>query len=237
MNSPPQVKLGILGGIGPESSAVFYKRLINRLQNSGLINSNLDFPQIVLNSIPAPELLSENHMEEDLSAYLHGLKELETLSPDFIVMACNTIHFFHEKLSSQISIPILDLRKEVENHLLNNSISKVVVFGTQITTKKGLFKFKEITQVTPSEEELEIISDSIFNFLCGKEKLVQINNMKRLANKYRESGFNILVACTELSLMLENVDLNKIDTMEILLDSTMRKITECKLKNKKEKVT
>jgi aspartate racemase len=225
------IKLGILGGIGPESSAVFYRKLIDRLQNSGLINSNTDFPQIFINSIPAPELLSENHLEEDLTMYRNGLKELESLNPDFIVMSCNTIHFFYDLLSKEIKTPILDLRKEVENHLLNHNIPRVAVFGTPITTKRGLFDFKEISQVIPNDNDIELLSSSIKNFLCGKEKLLQVNNVKRLARKYRDNGFNILVACTELSLMLENEDLNKIDTMEILLDSTLRKITEIKLKN------
>ena len=155
------VRVGILGGIGPESSAVFYKKLIERLQNSGLITTNNDFPQILINSIPAPELLLENHLEEDLSMYKQGLKELESCDPDFIVMSCNTIHFFHDILSKEIKTPLLDLRREVENHLLNKHISKVIVFGTPITTKKRLFNFKEVFQIIPNDDEIELLSSSI----------------------------------------------------------------------------
>ena len=50
-------KIGILGGIGPEATGEFYNKLIKRLQEKDLIKSNKDFPQIFINSIPAPELI------------------------------------------------------------------------------------------------------------------------------------------------------------------------------------
>ena len=61
--------IGVLGGIGPESTAEFYRRLINRIQKSGYVQSNLNYPHILINSIPAPELFLEN---PDLSMYQEG---------------------------------------------------------------------------------------------------------------------------------------------------------------------
>ncbi len=52
-------KIGILGGIGPEATGHFYLKLIKRLQETGRIKRNTDYPQIIINSIPAPELVDE----------------------------------------------------------------------------------------------------------------------------------------------------------------------------------
>ena len=89
-------KIGILGGIGPEATGEFYLNLVSKFQKEGLIKSNKDFPPIIVNSIPAPELIYEEVSDKDLEPYIMGLKELEKFGADFIVMACNTIYLFYD---------------------------------------------------------------------------------------------------------------------------------------------
>lgn len=72
-------KIGILGGIGPEATGGFYLKLISKFQEKKLIRSNRDFPQIIINSIPAPELIYEKVSIRDLRPYLQGLGELDCL--------------------------------------------------------------------------------------------------------------------------------------------------------------
>jgi hypothetical protein len=60
------VRIGVLGGIGPEATGEFYNKLIAKFQERGLIKTNRDFPQIVINSIPAPELIYDTISDEDL---------------------------------------------------------------------------------------------------------------------------------------------------------------------------
>ena len=63
-----------------------------RLQENGHIKNNKDFPQIIVNSIPAPELIQETVSDSDLTPYVSGLRELDRFGVDVIVMVCNTIH-------------------------------------------------------------------------------------------------------------------------------------------------
>ena len=97
-----------MGGIGPEATGEFYLKLIHKLQEKKLIKSNKDFPQIIINSIPAPELIQNKISNKDLKQYINGLKELDKLKPDFIVMICNTIHLFYNNLQKYIKTPIID---------------------------------------------------------------------------------------------------------------------------------
>jgi len=115
-------KIGVLGGIGPEATGEFYNKLIQKLQEKGLIKTNRDFPQIVINSIPAPELIHDKITKEELCHYIQGLKELDELGVDFIVMVCNTIHLYYEQLQQEINTPILDLRKELEDSLKRKKV-------------------------------------------------------------------------------------------------------------------
>ena len=91
-------KFGILGGIGPETSAIFYHGIISDLQKTGIINDNRDYPQIIINSIPAPELTGLNPPSCYIKPYIEGIKELLLHKPKFIVMACNTIHLYLYKI-------------------------------------------------------------------------------------------------------------------------------------------
>lgn len=220
------VKIGILGGIGPEATGEFYNKLIFELQKRGLIKNNSDFPQIIINSIPAPELIHDKHGDEDLRHYLEGLKELEIHDPDFIVMVCNTIHFFYERLQKEVKPPIIDLRKEIRENLKNNKVETVIVLGSPISIKGGLYRSENINYVEISDNDIEKLSESIYNFNRGFQKDRQIDKAKKIARKYfkKESNSSIILGCTELELMLKDEPFPKINPMDILVDSAMRRI-------------
>ncbi len=217
--------IGILGGIGPEATGNFYLSLISTLQRKGLINSNTDFPQIIINSIPAPELIYEEISDKDLELYIKGLRELERFGADFIAMVCNTIHLFYEKLQSEIKTPIIDLRKELKDFLIKENVKSVTVLGTPMTIKQGLYKFGGFKYFDLNEKDIKFITEAIFNFNKGFEKDKQNQIIQNITKKYLNKGAEtIVLGCTELSLMLENVDISKINTMEVLLEATIRRL-------------
>ncbi len=220
------VKIGILGGIGPEATGEFYNKLIFELQKKGLIKNNSDFPQIIINSISAPELIHDKHGDEDLRHYLEGLKELEMHDPDFIVMICNTIHFFYERLQKEVKTPIIDLRKDVQEHLKNNKVKTMIVLGSPISIKGGLYRFENINYVEISDDDTEKLSESVYNFNKGFQRDRQIDKVREISRKYfeKESNSLIILGCTELALMLKDESFPKINPMDILLDSAIRRI-------------
>lgn len=211
-----------MGGIGPEATGIFYNKLIKRLQEKGLIKNNRDYPQIFINSIPAPELIYNKISKKDLNLYIEGLKQLEENKVDFIVMVCNTIHLFYGKLQKEIKTPILDLRNELKKSLAENKIKTVTVLGTPSTIKKGLYKFDGIKYLNPSVKEMKQLTDSIFNFNRGNETNKQTEVVKKICQKYLQKGSEIVVlGCTELALMLSDENLPTIDTVDILVESTI----------------
>lgn len=217
--------VGILGGIGPETTGRFYLRLISALQKNGLIGSNTDFPQIIINSIPAKELIHAKIIDRDLELYMKGLKELDRFGVDFIVMACNTIHLFHERLQSEIKTPILDIRKALREFLMRKKVRSVAVLGTPMTIKQGLYRFNDFEYFDLTKNNIKLITDAVFNFNKGFKKEQQKKIIENIAKTCLDKGAEIIVlGCTELSLMLENIDIPKIDTMDILLAATIKNI-------------
>ncbi len=219
-------KIGVLGGIGPEASAIFYDKLIKKLQNLKYIKSNKDYPQIIINSIPAPELIHETIKSYELEPYIKGIKELEYFGSDFIVMVCNTIHLYYDCLSTKVNIPIIDLQKEVKNELSENNIKSILIIGTPSTIRKGLYCFDGIDCILPKDSEIEMLENIIFNFNNGIEKETQIKELKSLCNKYLSCGAErVLLGCTEFAAMLkDDYEIPKIDTIDVLVNAAIKKI-------------
>lgn len=230
-----QIKIGVLGGIGPEASAIFYLELIKELQHQGLIKSNQDFPQIFINSIPAPELIFDKVNDADLNMYIKGLEELDKINPEFIVMVCNTIHLYHQKLQSKITTEIVDLRKEVYQKINNLEIKTITVFGTPRTITQGLYHFEGICYLNPNEEEIRELSQAIFYFNQGIEKEFQKKKVEGIARKYLSQGSQaILLGCTEFAVMLDDIDIPKLNTIRLLVESVIQRY---KFFNSKQSIT
>ncbi len=164
--------------------------------------------------------------------YVIGLKELENNEVNFIVMVCNTIHLYRDKLQKTIRTPILNLREEMLKEIKKNNVKKTLVLGTPMTTKK-LYNFKGTT-IKPSQKEIQKISKAIFLFNNGTEKTKQVVKIKSICNKYFKQGAKIVIlGCTELSVMLEKENIQKICSIDVLVNATIKKIREEELKKTK----
>jgi len=219
-----QVKIGILGGIGPESTGEFYTKLILEFQKRGLIKENKDFPQIVVNSIPAKELVYDNIDEAYITQYLEGIKQLDNFGVDFIVMVCNTIHLFYDKLQKEVKTPILDLREEIKAVLDKKRIKSVFIMGTPSTLKDGLYKFNGIKIIKPTKEETMEMSEAVLNFNNGTDKGLQAKKMREICDKYLSSGAEaVILGCTEFGIMFDDADIPKVNSIDVLVDATIEK--------------
>lgn len=226
------LRIGVLGGIGPEASAQFYSKLIEELQKKDFINKNEDFPQIVINNIPAPELVNGIIEDKDLKPYLFGLQELDSLKVDFIVMVCNTIHLFHKELQEKISAPIIDIKKLMKNKLIFNNIKEVSILGTPSTVKEGLYSFKRFNYNNPCENELLVLGKAIENFNKGYKRALQRKFASNLASKYSKKQSAIILGCTEVPLLLAQHKFDKevlvINSIELLVEGVLDMVKESK---------
>jgi aspartate racemase len=193
------------------------------------VRSNRDFPQILVNSIPAPELVQEEVSEEDLAYYEAGLRELDSLRVDFIVMVCNTIHLFHSKLQAKVKAPILDLRREVGARLKREGIRQITVLGTPATVRGHLYSFAGIECLNPSRAELLRLGAAIREFNLGRDKQKHAASTASLARKYLRAGSEkIILGCTELALMLRGEGLPVLDTLDVLAEAAIEEMLKTK---------
>ena len=216
--------LGIIGGLGPETTAHFTLRVISLCSKSNRIQR----PNIVSVNVPIPFKLEEEfiHMSKGKNKFRKLLIEtaiiLEDAGVDFIVMPCNTAHIFISDIRSAVNIPVLSIIEESANVLKN--FQNVGLLSTPATIKNKLFnnKVSILEPSKPDQKELEIIINRILN-----NKQTEDDRLKILQMIKSFSSQSILLACTDLQLVIpeKRIDDKQIfDTMEILAQATAEKI-------------
>jgi aspartate racemase len=224
--------VGVIGGLGPETTANFYLEVIFRCQQ---LNKN-QRPSVVIGSVP---LLFE--IERDLIAQNTGIeryipflqdeaKKLEKSGVDFLVMPCNSLHVFIEEIRAAVSIPVLSIVEETIKYLNNKDIKKVGLISTSATIENKIYESKlsesEIKYVTPSDDQRSRI-DAIIQRLVNGEHLEEDRKfLIDTANNISEHDVScVALACTDLQLLNPQSDRVEIfDTMKVLADSTVAQI-------------
>ncbi len=230
-------KIGVLGGMGPESSASFYKKIIRYCQKNYYAVQDSDFPPLFLYSLPLDGFNELGVVDEKviLKQLFHGLSVLKRSGCDFVVMPCNTIHCFIDELRTRFSIPILSIVEETIEKITGNKDNVVGLLGSDTTLKlnlyQGLLHKKGISCITPNESEKHHITSLILEVMSGKVENKTKKNFLSVINRMEEQSAKAVVfGCTEIPLAVsqEDVNIKVYDTLQILAESAVDySVTSC----------
>ncbi len=217
--------VGIIGGLGPETTSKFYLNLISSCQKVATQR-----PSLLIYNVPIPhelekkEILEGKCSPETKSLLLKAAKILEKSGADFIVMPCNSLHVFAPEIQKVVGVPFLSLIETTVNFLEKKNMRQVGVLSTRITREKKLYenplREKGIQPVTPSHDEQKILNEIVLKLTFGryrKEDQVKLGEiMAGLKTK------EVVLACTDLQLIVPDVPgITIYDTMNILADATL----------------
>lgn len=204
-------KLGILGGMGPESTLLYYKEIATRYKER---DKNGYFPILTIETVNMYEMLGYcNTNQYDLltNYLLQGIFNLERAGADFAVLASNTPHVVFEALQERANIPLLSIVEPTFQEIKNKGFKNVAWLGTRFTMEQPYFKkrFLEngIIITVPNEKERKFIDKVIaeeleFGIVNANSKRVIDSIIQDLISK---DGIEaIIMGCTELPLMYSN---------------------------------
>jgi aspartate racemase len=223
--------IGILGGMGPESTVDYYKGIINGYRKA---NGENNYPQIYLNSINMTEMLDfvRQKRYEELTDYLvSNINRLKNIGADFVAISSNTPHIVIDKIIEKTDIPIINIVEEARKAAQNMKLGKVLLTGTLFTMNSTFFQEEfngnNIECIVPNDREKEIIQNIIFPDLENgiinekdKETFIKICNKKTIEEKID----GIILGCTELPLLIKETDFNVavLNTMEIHINAIVK---------------
>ena len=244
--------IGILGGMGTQAGLDFCNKLA--VLNRGKIDQ--EYPLFLLynkSNIPGrPESIgsqtknlsnkstnktSREKYNKVLKSLLKGCKLLEKNKCKFIVIPCNTAHYWFDDLQNKINIPIINMPKEVFKFTKKKcrKNSKVGLLATEGTLKTGVYKkfFEKDYQLIEPSQKIQKLS------VNKAIKLVKMGNVKAAAKAIKPAIDSlikmkckkIILGCTELPIAIfafksfKNVKSSKVflDPNLILAHSAMVK--------------
>ncbi len=213
--------IGILGGMGPEASADMYSKIIRFCQLKYKARLDEDYPPMVIYNLPAPQMINGVKDEERLLyALIEGIGKLENAGADFIVIACNTVHYFLPKLKEFSKVPILSIIEEVSKRVKKSRFKKVGLLATETTVKENLYKNEldkyGIEQMVPDDKSQEKVQKIIRDVIAGDMKRENVTLLKSIIRKFKIDGSEaVILGCTDLPIIL-----NENNSNIVIFDST-----------------
>lgn len=226
-------KVGIVGGMGPESTIPYYHDIVYGVQKK--IGEDF-FPNLTIESINVFKVLDycEKQQYEELSNYLMvAINYLCKCDVDFIVLAANTPHIVYDKLVEKSPIPIVSIIEETAKEVERQRLKKVGLIGTKFTMKGDYYRKpfirRKISVVTPNEVEMDYISEKIASEL--EHGIINEDTRAHLyaiMNRMRdeEAVDGVILGCTELPLIIDSSrsPVLCLDTMQIHINSIIQGI-------------
>ncbi|MBF8250202.1 MAG: racX [Candidatus Levybacteria bacterium] len=144
--------IGILGGMGPQASAHLVRLLVEMSTKEFGIKNCEEFPEIILDSIPHPDFISdERNKITTLTILKKRIENMNRMRVTMLAIACNTAHILIDKLQSVSKAPFVSMIDEIIKELRRKRINKVGLLASPTTFKSGIFQkaFKPERSVWP----------------------------------------------------------------------------------------
>ncbi len=223
-------KIGIIGGMGPESTVMFYNETIRIFQNKFGAKYDSDYPEMWICNLPIPDIVEGVKEDETIKKMLSGTsKKLEGLGMDFIAVPCNTVNLFFDSIQGAVSIPVLNIIEETVKKA--SGCKKVGLLATETLIKSGLYgKYLEkygIEIIIPDETERKEISRTIMNILNGKKEPRDKQDILKITDRLAEEGAEcVILGCTDLPVLIKEDDfgIKILDTIKILAETSVNLI-------------
>jgi aspartate racemase len=205
--------VGIIGGIAPESTVVYYREIVNEFLKR--LNDG-NYPQIIINSINMKKMLdyvTDKNLDELVNYLLGEIYKLSNADADIGLLASNTPHIAFNELKKKSPIPLLSIVELTCNRIKKLGLKKVGLFGTKFTMQNSFyqdtFTKENITIVVPDEQNQNYIHEKYFGELVkGIFKVETKNELLKIVEemKLKEEIEGLILGGTELPLILKEED-------------------------------
>ncbi len=219
--------VGIIGGVGPAATAELFKKIVDNT----LAGTDFEHIRVLMDNnprIPDRTTAIKEKTEAPVELIVKAGKGLISIGADFLVIPCVTAHFFYDKISSKLSVPMINLVEETAEFCKKSNIKKVGVLATTGTCNAHLFDAKmreyDIEVLYPNDSDQEKVMHIIYDKVkAGKP--ADKNLLKPCITDMSKNGATaIILGCTELPLVLSQGDfnVNYIDVLDVLAKAIIK---------------
>jgi aspartate racemase len=221
--------IGIVGGMSPESTAIYYQHIV-RLHQSEFHDHS--YPPLVITSVSFQQYIDWQHQEQWQRIAL-GLEQefgrLSAAGADFAVLATNTMHKVLPLINSPI--PVLNIIEVVADHSRREGVETIALTGTRFTMSDGFYsrglESYGLQVIVPSESQQDQIHHIIYDeLIAGVVSPASIEEFAGITRDLLARGAQaILLGCTELVMLVQDnpAGVNTIDSTRLHAEAAWRK--------------
>ncbi len=225
-------RVGILGGLGPESTIDYYRRIIEVWQRDDPAGS----PGIIIDSLDVTTGL--HLVATDRAAFteylLDSLLRLARGGADFIAMSANTTHLVFDDLAARCPVPMLSIVEVCVEEARRLGLERLLLLGTRFTMQASfypeVFARHHIEVIAPDESDRTWIHERyVGQLLKGDFRDETREVIVSLIARFRdtENIDGIILGGTELPLLLRSrviADLPTLDTTALHVEAIVKRL-------------
>jgi len=205
--------LGIVGGLGPESTMEYYRAIIALYRERQRDGS---YPEFIINSVDLKkglDFMAANNLAGMADYLLEEIGKLARAGANFGLISANTPHIVFDELASKAPIPLLSIIETTCAAAKARKFKRLALLGTRFTMQ-GTFYSKVFTRegielVVPDAKDQEYIHDKYLNELVPGKFLPETRAGLLAIVDYMKAKSDIdgvILAGTELPLILRDAD-------------------------------
>ncbi len=219
-------KLGLIGGLGPESTVSYYRGVVNGVQKAAG-----RLPELTVESLDVFTMLRLCGEEryDALTDYLDGaIQRLAAAGVDFAAISANTPHIIFDRLQARSPVPLLSIVEAVCGAAEEAGFRRLALVGTRFATGEGFFKdsFRKrgLEFIVPRPEEQELIDQCIASEMALDTKRdISLNWFRALLQRMAEEdgAQAVILGSAEIPLLLneETCPIPRLDAVKIHIDA------------------
>ncbi|HET7328200.1 MAG TPA: aspartate/glutamate racemase family protein [Nocardioidaceae bacterium] len=205
-------RIGLIGGMSWESSALYYRLLNERIAAT---LGGLHSAECVLYSVDFAEI-ERMQVQARWDDAGHRLTEaarcLEAAGAELALLCTNTMHKVYDQVQAAVSIPLLHLGDATADAVTAAGLDTVGLLGTGFTMAQPFYRERlerhGLTVLTPDETDQELVHRVIYDELCKgvvlpSSRAAYQDVITRLADRGAEG---IILGCTEIELLVSQTD-------------------------------
>ena len=229
--------IGILGGMGPEATADLYLRIIKATP----AKRDQDHPRVIIYSnskVPDRTAAILGTGPSPMPELIRAGKRLEEAGADFIIIPCNTAHYFVDQLQKELRVPIRHMiRLSAEAaHKKHPEVKKAGLLATDGTVKSGLYRTAygevDIEILEPTPEGQADVMKAIYQCVKAGNLIDGSFLLRGVTNKLVAAGAELIICgCTEVSLVLKQGDLTVplLDPLQVIAEAAVAEALQMEL--------
>jgi len=211
--------LGIVGGMGPESTVDYYQKVIAIYRERKPDGS---YPTFLINSVDLTKgrgMVEANDRVGLTKFLLEPLERLARAGADFGLMAANTPHLVFDEVAQKSPIPLISVVETACAAAKEHGLKKLALFGTRYTMQADffpkVFTRENIGLVSPEPAEQDYIHQKYFDELVPGKFLPETKaGLLAIVDRMRSEVDGVLLAGTELALILREPEHNGIPMLD-----------------------